>query len=50
MPAMVMAMSPPIMAEIYTLMSLIGCDELKVSLYLLLCIIYGLIKKQDLKI
>ena len=26
----VMALSPPIMAEIYTLLSLICCDELKV--------------------
>ena len=32
MPAMVMALSPPIMAGIYTLISLIGCDDLKVPL------------------
>ena len=29
---MVMALPPPIMAGIYTLISLIGCDELKVPL------------------
>ena len=38
--AMVMTLSPPIMAGIYTLVSLIGCDELKVPFYLSLCMIY----------
>ena len=33
--------------RIYTLVSLIGCDELKVPFYLLLCIIYGFRKTKS---
>ena len=36
MSAMVMALSPPIMAGIYTLISLINCVELQVPLLLIL--------------
>ena len=50
MPAMVMALSPPIMVGIYTLISLIGCDELKVSLLFVIVHHLWILKKQDIKI
>ena len=39
--AMVIALPPPIMAGIYTLISLIGCDELKVPVLFVIVHHYG---------
>ena len=47
---MVMALSPPIMTGIYTLISLTGCDELKVPLLFVIVHHLWISEKQDLKI
>ena len=49
-PASVMTLSPPIMARIYTLISLIGCDVLKVALSFVIVHNFLDLKKEDLKI
>ena len=49
-PASVMTLSPPIMAGIYTLISLIGCDVLKVALSFVIVHYFLDLKKEDLKI
>ena len=45
-----MALSLPIMAGIYTLISLIGCDKLKVPFLFVIVHHLWIKKKQDLKI